>query len=104
MDAIAAVGAEVERMNGILSLTADACMVVLFLSAALCLYRVVLGPGAADRAVAGDAFITTVIGMICVLSVRWNSALYFDAVWILTLVGFLGSAAIARYLTRGRLF
>ena len=45
-----------------------------------------------------------VIGMICVLSVRWDSTLYFDAVWILTLVGFLGSAAIARYLARGRLF
>jgi len=30
--------------------------------------------------------------------------LYFDAVWILTLVAYLGSAAIALYLERGRIF
>lgn len=91
-------------MSGFLLLTTDLCLLGLFVSAALCLYRLVVGPGAADRAVAGDAFSTVIIGMICVLTVRWNSTLYFDAVWILTLVGFLGSAAIARYLARGRLF
>lgn len=91
-------------MSGFLAVTTDVCLLGLFLSAALCLYRLVVGPGAADRAVAGDAFSAVIIGMICVLTVRWNSTLYFDAVWILTLVGFLGSAAIARYLARGRLF
>lgn len=91
-------------MNYFVALANDVCMIGLFVSAALCLYRLVVGPGAADRAVAADAFCTVVIGMIAVLSVRWNSSLYFDAVWILTLVGFLGSAAIARYLARGRLF
>lgn len=91
-------------MSALVAHTADVCMVVLFLSAALCLYRLVIGPGAADRAVAADALITIVVGMICVLSVRWNSGLYFDAVWILTLIGFLGSAAIARYLAQGRIF
>ena len=34
----------------------------------------------------------------------WITQFCLDAVWILTLVGFLGSAAIARYLARGRLF
>lgn len=91
-------------MSGFLLLATDVCLLGLFVSAALCLYRLVVGPGAADRAVAGDAFSAAIIGMICVLTVRWNSTLYFDAVWILTLVGFLGSAAIARYLARGRLF
>ena len=91
-------------MSALVATTADICMVVLFVSAALCLYRLVIGPGAADRAVAADALTTIVVGMICVLSVRWSSSLYFDAVWILTLIGFLGSAAIARYLTRGKIF
>lgn len=83
---------------------ADLCIVGLFVSGALCLYRLVVGPGAADRALAADALSMIVVGLICVLSVRWQSALYFDAVWILTLVGFLGTAAIARYLARGRIF
>ena len=80
------------------------CLVGLFVAAALCLYRMVVGPGAADRAVAFDTLSAVVIGMICLLCLRWQSTLYFDAVWILTLVGFLGSAAIAKYLARGRLF
>jgi multisubunit Na+/H+ antiporter MnhF subunit len=84
--------------------TADASLFFLFVSAVLCLYRVVVGPGAADRAVAFDTLSSVVIGMICLLCIRTESTLYFDAVWILTLVGFLGSSAIAKYLARGRIF
>jgi multicomponent Na+:H+ antiporter subunit F len=80
------------------------CLVGLFLSAALCLYRLVVGPDVADRAVAFDTLSAVIIGIICLLCLLWQSTLYFDAVWILTLVGFLGTSAIARYLTRGRLF
>ncbi|MFM7144310.1 MAG: monovalent cation/H+ antiporter complex subunit F [Alphaproteobacteria bacterium] len=80
------------------------CLFGLFFAAILCLYRILVGPGAADRAVAFDTLSAVVIGMICLLCILWESSLYFDAVWILTLVGFLGSAAIARYLARGRLF
>ncbi|MGH7785831.1 MAG: monovalent cation/H+ antiporter complex subunit F [Candidatus Binatia bacterium] len=88
----------------IVALVAPLCLLALFISAALCLYRIIVGPGPADRAVAFDTLSTVIVGMICVLCVMWNSALYFDAVWILTLVGFIGSAAIAKYLTRGRIF
>ena len=91
-------------MSPFLSLIATLCMAPLFVTAAACLYRMALGPKAADRAVAFDALANVFIGIICVLCIRWNSALYFDAVWILTLVGFLGSASIARYLERGRVF
>jgi multicomponent K+:H+ antiporter subunit F len=91
-------------VSGLVATTAEASLVVLFASAALCLYRLVIGPGAADRAVAADALVTIVVGILCVLTVRWNSTLFFDAVWILTLIGFLGSASIARYLARGKIF
>jgi multicomponent K+:H+ antiporter subunit F len=80
------------------------CLFFLFVSAALCLYRIVVGPRAADRAVAFDVLSSVVIGMICILCIRIESTLYFDAVWILTLVGYLGSAAIAKYLAQGRVF
>ena len=87
-----------------LTIVAELCLFLLFVSATLCLYRIVIGPRAADRAVAFDTLSTVIVGMICVLCVLWGSTLYFDAVWILTLVGFLGSAAIAKYLARGRIF
>jgi multisubunit Na+/H+ antiporter MnhF subunit len=80
------------------------CLAALLASGLLCLYRLVIGPRAADRAVAFDTLAMVFCGVICLLCVRWNSVLYFDAVWVLTLVGFLGSAAIAKYLERGRIF
>jgi len=91
-------------MSAWLGLVTDLCLLLLFVSGTLCMYRVVVGPGAADRAVAFDTLSSVLIGMICLLCMRWNSTLYFDAVWILTLVGFLGSSAIAKYLARGRIF
>jgi len=80
------------------------CLTALLVTAALCLYRMIIGPHAADRAVAFDTLGTVFIAIICVLCLQWDSVLYYDAVWILTLLGFLGSASIARYLERGRVF
>ncbi len=91
-------------MSPFLSTVLMVCMVALLASGILCLYRMWIGPGAADRAVAFDSLAAIFICMICVFCIRWNSVLYFDAVWILMLVGFLGSAAIAKYLERGRVF
>jgi len=91
-------------MSGFVALSASICMALLFVAAGLALYRIVVGPRAADRAVGFDMLSTVIVGMICVLCVAWRSTLYFDAVWILTLVGFLGTAAIAKYLARGRIF
>lgn len=87
-----------------LAFVTDTCLFFLFVSAGLCLHRVLVGPGAADRAVAFDTLSSVVVGMICLICIRTESTLYFDAVWILTLVGFLGSSAIAKYLARGRIF
>jgi multisubunit Na+/H+ antiporter MnhF subunit len=83
---------------------ATGCLLALCLAAALCVARIVIGPRAADRAVAFDTLSSVIVGMICVLCVLWDATLYFDAVWIVTLVGFVGSASIAKYLARGRIF
>jgi len=80
------------------------CLASLLVSGILCLYRMLIGPKAADRAVAFDTLAAVLICVICVLCIQWNSVLYFDAVWILMLVGFLGSAAIAMFLEKGRVF
>jgi multisubunit Na+/H+ antiporter MnhF subunit len=86
------------------TLVTSVSLLFLFVAAALCLYRLVVGPAAADRAIAFDTLSSVIVGMISVLCIRFDSTIYFDAVWILTLVGFLGSSAIAKYLARGRIF
>jgi multicomponent Na+:H+ antiporter subunit F len=91
-------------MSPLLYVTSIVCLIALFAGAALCLFRVLIGPSAADRAVALDTLTMVFIGIICILCMMWDSDLYFDAVWILTLVGYLGSVAIARYLEKGKIF
>lgn len=92
------------EMTPFLYFTSVICLVALFAGAGLCLLRVLIGPSAADRAVALDTLTMVFIGIICILCMMWESALYFDSVWILTLVGYLGSVAIARYLEKGKIF
>ena len=91
-------------MSALLLTVCLVCLSALLVGGGLCLHRLIVGPDAADRAVALDTLTMVFIGLICVLCILWQSSLYFDAVWILTLVGFLGSAAIARYLEQGRIF
>jgi multisubunit Na+/H+ antiporter MnhF subunit len=91
-------------MSPFLAVILKLCLAALLASGVLCLYRMRIGPKAADRAIAFDTLAAVFICVICVLCIQWNSVLYFDAVWILMLVGFLGSAAIAKYLEKGRVF
>ncbi len=91
-------------MSAFLHTVCMLCLLAQLVSGALCMFRLVIGPKAADRAISLDTLTMIFIGVICILCMVWDSTLYFDAVWILTLVGFLGSAAIARYLEQGRLF
>jgi multisubunit Na+/H+ antiporter MnhF subunit len=91
-------------MSPFLAVVVRLCLAALLISGLLCLYRMLIGPTTADRAVAFDTLAMIFIGIICVLCIHWGSVLYFDAVWILMLVGFLGSASIAKYLEKGRIF
>ncbi len=91
-------------MSEFLSTVSLLCLAALLAGGAMCVHRVAIGPSPADRAIALDTLTIVFIAIICVLCVTWSSALYFDAVWIVTLVGYLGSVAIARYLERGKLF
>ncbi len=91
-------------MSPFLYVIALVCVASLFGGGALCLHRLVIGPSAADRAIALDTLTIVFIGLICLLCMLGGSSLYFDAVWILTLVSYLGSVAIARYLEKGKLF
>lgn len=84
--------------------TMTLCLIAMCVAAAMCLYRIITGPNVADRAIGLDTLLTVFIGIICIMCMKWQSLLYFEAVWIMTLVGFLGSASIARYMEKGRVF
>lgn len=67
----------------------------------LAAWRIVVGPTAADRAVAGDLLSFSVVALIALTGVRMQSAATLDLVLVATLVAFLAAVSLARLLTRG---
>jgi multicomponent Na+:H+ antiporter subunit F len=75
-----------------------AALVILALAGACFLIRVVLGPSLADRVVAVDALVVTVVAAIVLNAIREDSAFFFDVALVVAFVGFLGTTAGARYI------
>lgn len=63
--------------------------------------RLLRGPRAQDRVLAFDT--VYVNGMLLVLThgIRTGSALYFEAALVIGMLGFVSTAALAKYLLRG---
>jgi multicomponent K+:H+ antiporter subunit F len=68
----------------------------------LCLYRLLRGPGAADRVLALDTLYVCTVALLMVLGIRLGSGVYFEAALLIGLLGFIGTVALGRYLARGK--
>ena len=68
---------------------------------ALALVRMVRGPAAQDRVLAMDLIYGVGMLTLLVLGLRYRSEMYFDAALLISLFGFVGSTAMAKFLLRG---
>lgn len=76
---------------------------LLAVGAAATLFRLLRGPSLADRVVATDHLLTLVVLGIGVLAVDTREGVYLEAMLIVAVVGFLGTAMVARFIEgRGR--
>lgn len=81
--------------------TAGAVALVLLAVGALgCAVRVVRGPSLADRVVALDAFVMIVVCGVAVQAARVDSDRFLDAVLVATLIGFISTVTVARFVER----
>lgn len=76
------------------------CAVLLAVSGALCLVRVVRGPSMLDRTVATDVFVAAIFGAVGVHAAVGRYSSTVSILLVLSLVGFLGSVSIARFAAR----
>ena len=67
------------------------------------LYRLLRGPGLADRILALDTLYVNAIGLLVLAGVAQGNALYFEAALVIALLGFAGTVALAKYALRGDL-
>ncbi len=74
------------------------CFVLALACAALRLLR---GPTASDRVLALDTLYVNGMLILLVLGLQFNSGLYFDIALLISMFGFVGSVAMAKFLLRG---
>ena len=67
----------------------------------LCTWRLVGGPTLTDRILALDTLYLSVVALVIMLGLRWQTSLLFEAALIIAMLGFVGTVALARYLSRG---
>jgi len=78
----------------------DIAFVLLGLGVGLTLVRLLRGPSIADRVVATDLFLTYLVLASGVLSVRTGKGAYLEVMLVVAVVGFLGTAMVARFIER----
>ena len=76
-----------------------AAALVLLGVAGLCFgVRLVIGPTLASRIVALDGLVITIVASIAVDAARTGSAVFLDAIVVVAVIGFVATAAAARFI------
>ncbi len=64
-------------------------------------FRVLRGPRAQDRVVGLDTLYVNAMLLLLTFGIRSGSTLYFEAALAIAVLGFVGTAALAKFLMRG---
>ena len=67
------------------------------------LWRLVKGPGIADRVLALDTLFINAIGLIVLYGIAGGTQMYFEAAIIIAMLGFVSTVAYARFMLRGNI-
>lgn len=88
-------------MNELLGFATGFAGLCFMLAMLFALLRLLRGPRAQDRVQALDTLSITAMLVLLTLGIRARSMLYFDMALLVALFGFVGSAALAKFLLRG---
>ncbi|MFN3291436.1 MAG: monovalent cation/H+ antiporter subunit F [Acinetobacter sp.] len=77
------------------------CLITVTISMLLCLNRLIIGPSIVDRLLALDTLFLNAICLIIILGIYWASTSLFEGALLVAMLGFVSTAALARYFTSG---
>jgi multicomponent Na+:H+ antiporter subunit F len=77
-----------------------AALVLLALGGACFVGRAIVGPSLADRVVAVDSLVITIVAAILLISIRIDSTEFLDVAVVAAFIGFVGTTAAARFIER----
>jgi multicomponent K+:H+ antiporter subunit F len=78
-----------------------AAQVMLALAMACAAVRLAIGPHAQDRVLALDTMYIDAMLLILLFGMREGSGLYFEIALVIAMLGFVSTAALAKFLLRG---
>jgi multicomponent K+:H+ antiporter subunit F len=64
-------------------------------------YRLLRGPGLPDRILALDTLYVNAIALLVLFGIQHDTQLLFEAALVVALLGFVGTVALSKYVTRG---
>ncbi len=76
-------------------------LIVLAISLLLAIYRMIVGPTVADRAVALDSVTVHSVAAIVVYSVKVQSLAFLDSALVIAILSFLATVVIAKFIVKG---
>ena len=85
----------------VLAWSLTVAQMILVLAMGLSALRMIRGPRAQDRILALDAFYLTGTLLLLVFGIQTARTIYFEAAVIVALLGFVSTAALAKFLMRG---
>ena len=85
----------------ILSWSLLIAQVLLGVAMVIATFRMIRGPRAQDRIVAFDALYVNAMLLLLVFGIGTGSTLYFEAALVISLLGFVGTLALAKFVMRG---
>jgi len=71
------------------------------LALALNAWRLLLGPGMADRILALDTLYINTLALLVLLGIWRDSKVYFEVALLIAMLGFVGTVVLSKYLLRG---
>jgi multicomponent K+:H+ antiporter subunit F len=78
-----------------------AAQVMLALAMLVTLYRLVVGPRAQDRVLSLDSLYVVAMLLLVTFGMRAGTVIYFEVAFLIGLLGFVGTVALAKFLMRG---
>jgi multicomponent K+:H+ antiporter subunit F len=78
-----------------------AAQIFLALAMACGAFRILRGPRAQDRVLGLDSLYSSAVLLLLTFGIGSGTTLYFEAALVISLLGFVGAAALSKFLLRG---
>lgn len=65
------------------------------------LYRLLRGPGLADRILALDTLYINSLALLILAGIHFRTAVFFEAALVIAALGFVGTVALSKFVVRG---